>query len=172
MKLIEVLESMDMAPDELIRRVPREAGECEIKWGAQATVRDNQEAIFVQDGKAVGILGPGRHILDTKNLPVVMKLMTGIVYGADSPFRAEIYYVNKAIATGLKWGTSDPIMFSDSVFNMIRLRSHGVFSLKITDPTKLYSTLLGTMKMLTTSVLRLSSWLLASLNLRIFRRMT
>jgi len=41
------------------------------------------------------VLGPGTHTLSTKNLPILSKLV-GLVYGGNSPFASEVYFVNKA----------------------------------------------------------------------------
>tara|TARA_B110000902_G_C14136926_1_gene524231 strand:+ start:654 stop:791 length:138 start_codon:yes stop_codon:yes gene_type:complete len=43
-KLMEVLEFLDHTGKVMAKRVPD--GPAEIKWGAQLTVRESQEAIF------------------------------------------------------------------------------------------------------------------------------
>jgi membrane protease subunit (stomatin/prohibitin family) len=49
-KLMEVLEFLDNSGDVMVKRVP-DNGPAEIKWGAQLTVRESQEAVFFRDGK-------------------------------------------------------------------------------------------------------------------------
>ena len=92
-KLMEVLEFLDPTGQIMVRRVPKN-GECEIKWGAQLTVRESQTAIFFRDGKALDTFGPGRHVLQTQNIPILTKLVTRLGYGTDSPFRSEVYFLN------------------------------------------------------------------------------
>ena len=66
--LMEVIEFLDNTGDIMARRVPQD-GSCEIKWGAQLTVRESQTAVFFRDGKALDVFGPGRYVLQTQNLP-------------------------------------------------------------------------------------------------------
>ena len=100
MPLMEVLESVDNYPSQMIERIP-EAGEGEIKWGAQLTVRDNQWAIFYRDGKAMEVFEGGRHVLTTQNIPVLTKFVTQFGYGEDSPFRADVLFVQRKIFTDI-----------------------------------------------------------------------
>jgi hypothetical protein len=47
--------------------------------------------------------GPTDLILETKNIPGIANLL-GLAYGGDSPFQAEVYFINKGQATQLRWG--------------------------------------------------------------------
>ena len=49
-ELMEIIEFLDNSGNVMVKRVP-EFGSTEIKWGAQLTVRESQEAIFYRDGK-------------------------------------------------------------------------------------------------------------------------
>jgi len=44
----------------------------------------------------------------------------------------------------LKWGTSEPILFRDSELQMIRLRSFGIFSIQIEEPSLFLNKVVGT----------------------------
>lgn len=142
-KLMEILEFLDPTGQIMVKRVP-DSGDYEIKWGAQLTVRESQTAIFFRDGKSLDIFGPGRHILQTQNIPIFTKLLTRLGYGTDSPFRAEVYFLNMKLFPNLKWGTSEPILFRDSELQMIRIRSFGIFSIQISDPSLFLNKLVGT----------------------------
>ena len=142
-KLMEVLEFLDHSGQTMVKRVPS-AGPAEIKWGAQLTVRESQEAIFFRDGKALDVFKPGRHVLETANIPLIGKWVTSFGYGEDSPFRAEVYFVGKQLFPNLKWGTSEPILFRDSELKMIRIRSFGSFSIQITDSMLFVNKIVGT----------------------------
>ena len=78
----------------MVKRVP-DGDDCEIKWGAQLTVRESQVAVFFRDGRALDVFGPGRHVLQTANVPVISKWVTWFGYGPDSPFRAEVYFLSR-----------------------------------------------------------------------------
>ncbi|MBT7041256.1 MAG: SPFH domain-containing protein [Bacteroidetes bacterium] len=142
-KLMEVLEYMDSTGDVMVKRIP-DNGPAEIKWGAQLTIRESQEAIFFRDGKALDVFKVGRHILETQNIPVVGKWVTSFGYGPSSPFRAEVYFVGKQLFPDLKWGTIEPILFRDSELKMIRIRSHGSFSIQISDSMLFVNKVVGT----------------------------
>ena len=84
-KLMEILEFLDDSGNVMVKRIP-DAGSTEIKWGAQLTVRESQEAIFYRDGKSLDVFGAGRHILKTQNIPKLTKWVTSFGYGEDSHF--------------------------------------------------------------------------------------
>ncbi|WDF55449.1 SPFH domain-containing protein [Mucilaginibacter sp. KACC 22063] len=142
--LMEVLEFLDDSGSVMVKRLP-DAGPAEIKWGAQLTVRETQEAIFFRDGQIVDVFTTGRHLLETKNIPGIGKWVTSFAYGPDSPFRAEVYFVSKKIFVNLKWGTQEPILFKDAELQMVRLRSFGIFSVQIADSRSFVNQIVGTM---------------------------
>ncbi|MCX7020650.1 MAG: SPFH domain-containing protein [bacterium] len=146
--LMEVLEFLDNTDRVMVRRVP-ENGECEIKWGAQLTVRESQKAVFFRDGKALDVFGPGRYVLETQNIPVVAKWVTEFAYGPASPFRSEVYFISMKLFPNLKWGTREPIIFRDKELKMIRLRAHGIFSIQIADPVVFLNKIVGTRQLYT-----------------------
>ena len=142
-KLMEVIEFLDDTGECMVRRIP-ESGPTEIKWGAQLTVRESQEAVFFRDGKSLDVFGPGRHVLQTQNIPKITKWVTSFGYGQESPFRSEVYFVGKQLFSNLKWGTYDPILFKDSELKMIRLRSFGSYSIQISDSMLFVNKIVGT----------------------------
>ncbi len=143
-QLMEVLEHLDQSAQEMVTRVPA-SGPCEIKWGAQLTVRESQSALFFRDGRTQMQFEAGRHILKTQNIPILTKLVTQFGYGPDSPFRAEVYFVSTKLFAGLKWGTPQPIAFRDTDLHMVRLRAFGMYSLRITDPALFLNRMVGTL---------------------------
>ena len=142
-KLMEVLEFLDHSGNIMVKRVP-DSGPTEIKYGAQLTVRESQEAVFFRDGKALDVFSSGRHVLKTQNIPKITKWVTSFGYGEDSPFRSEVYFVGKQLFPNLKWGTAEPILFRDSELKMIRLRSFGSYSIQISDSLLFVNKIVGT----------------------------
>ena len=140
---MEVLEFLDRTGDRMVQRVPH-SGPTEIKWGAQLTVRESQEAVFFRDGRALDVFPAGRHVLQTQNIPLLSKWVTSFGYGPDSPFRAEVYFVGKQLFPNMKWGTAEPILFKDSELKMIRLRSFGSYSIQIEDSMLFLNKVVGT----------------------------
>lgn len=139
---LEVIEAADAESSELIRRVP-EQGSADIKMGAVCVVQESQVAVFLRDGKVLDVLGPGRHVLSTGNLPLLSELFK-IPYGGKSPFRASVYFVNQKVFTGMRWGTRQPVAFRDKELGVVRLRGYGVYAMRISDPTVFLNTLTGT----------------------------
>lgn len=141
-QFMEVIEWLDQTGEAMIHRYPEE-GSAEIKFGAQLIVRESQAAIFFRDGKGLDILGPGRHTLTTRNLPILTKVLS-LPWGFTSPFRAEVYFVNLKVFTNMRWGTQDPVAFKDRELGLIRLRAFGSFTLQVTQPLLFINALVGT----------------------------
>lgn len=115
-----------------------------LVWGTQVIVNQAQEAVFYKDGKALDVLGPGRHTLKSANIPLLEHLVN-LPFDNLSPFAAEIYYVNKAVNLDMKWGTQEPIPILEPVYNVyIPLRAFGQFGIKITNAKRFVTTLVGT----------------------------
>jgi len=144
MALLQVIEFFDESGNELVHRVP-EAGSAETKYGSQLVVRESQSAVFFRDGKAMDVLGPGRHTLSTQNIPLLTKALTSMLgFGTTSPFRVEVYFVNNKVFTNLRWGTRDPVAFRDSELGLVRLRAFGNYTMKVKNPLLFINTIVGT----------------------------
>jgi membrane protease subunit (stomatin/prohibitin family) len=104
-----------------------------LVWGTQVIVNQSQEAIFFKGGEALDVLGPGTHTLRTANIPLLKKLIAA-PFGGETPFAAEVYYVNKAVNLDVKWGTNNPIPILDPKFNVfLPVRAFGQFGIQVAD---------------------------------------
>jgi excisionase family DNA binding protein len=130
-ELIEIIEWTDDSRDTLSFRWPDD--DKEIKNGAQLIVRESQIAQFVYLGQFGDTFGPGKHTLTTENIPVLSTLK-GWKYGFNTPFKADVYYVNTRLFTGNKWGTSNPVMMRDADFGIVRVRAFGIYDFRIVEP--------------------------------------
>src|ERR1043165_6593739 len=146
-EFVDIIEWTDSSNDTMVWRFPRYQNE--IKMGAKLTVRESQVAVFVNEGQMADEYKPGRYKLETQNLPILTTLK-GWKYGFNSPFKAEVYFVNTKNFTDQKWGTKNPIMLRDAEFGPIRLRAFGSFALKITDAAKFIKEIAGTQAHFTT----------------------
>ena len=142
-ELMEIIEFLDNSGETMVHRLPEE-GSGEFKFGSQLIVRESQRAVFFRDGKALDVFSAGRHVLKTQNIPVLTKLVTGLGYGKESPFKAEVYFLNMKLFRNLKWGTKEPILFRDTELKMIRLRGYGAFSIQIAEPSLFLNKVVGT----------------------------
>jgi len=140
-EFIDVIEWTDNSHDTMVYRFNRQDNE--IKYGAKLIVRESQVAVFVNEGEIADVLGPGIYELETKNLPVLTKLQHWD-HGFNSPFKAEVYFLNTKRFTDLKWGTKNPIMVRDPEFSMVRLRAYGTYEIRIEDPARFLREIVGT----------------------------
>ena len=140
-QFIEVIEWLDASNDTIAYRFP--VANQEIKMGAKLIVRESQMAIFVNEGKIADVFSPGTYELSTQNLPILTKLKSW-KYLFNSPFKAEVYFVNTKQFLNQKWGTSNPVLMRDKVFGMIRLRGYGIFSYKVNNPKTFLEEVFGT----------------------------
>jgi membrane protease subunit (stomatin/prohibitin family) len=146
-QFIDVIEWTDESADTLVFRFDR--GDHEIKNNAKLTVRPSQAAVFVSEGEVADVFNPGLHTLTTSNLPILTSLKSW-KYGFNSPFKAEVYFVNTRNFTDLKWGTKNPITMRDADFGIVRLRAFGSYTIKVIDPRLLVEEIVGTDKRFTT----------------------
>jgi membrane protease subunit (stomatin/prohibitin family) len=140
-ELIEIIEFSDDSRDTLAFRFPDE--DREIKRGAQLIVRESQAAQFVYLGQYGDLFQPGIHTLTTANLPVLSTLR-GWKYGFQSPFKADVYFVNTRLFTGHKWGTSNPVMMRDEDLGIVRLRAFGTYDFRVVDVPRFLREVAGT----------------------------
>jgi membrane protease subunit (stomatin/prohibitin family) len=140
-QFIDVIEWTDDSHDTMVYRFDRQGNE--IKYGAKLTVRESQVAVFVNEGVIADVLTPGIYELETNNLPIITSLQHWD-HGFNSPFKAEVYFLNTKRFTDMKWGTKNPIMVRDPEFSMVRLRAFGTYEIRITDPEQFLKEIVGT----------------------------
>jgi membrane protease subunit (stomatin/prohibitin family) len=146
--VLEVIEYLDPTGQEIVHRVP-EHGSGEIVLGSQCIVRENQVAIFFRDGRALDMLGPGRHTLTTLNIPLLVNYLK-IPFGSKSPFRAEVVFVNLKDYLDLPWVAPNPLPFRDEEFGMVRLGTEGKFAFQVGRPQLFVNQIVGTQGLFTT----------------------
>lgn len=139
-QFINVIEWNEQNSDRIIYKFPVAGNE--IKMGAILTVRPSQVAIFLNEGTIADVFQEGRYELSTQNMPV-MTTLESWKYGFNSPFKADIYYVNMKNFIDQKWGTTNPIMLRDADFGIVRLRGFGTFSYRVSDPVKFLTNAIG-----------------------------
>ena len=140
-EFIDIIEWLDDTNDTIVHRFERYQNE--IKNNAKLIVREGQKAVFVNEGQLADVFTPGTYTLNTKNLPILTTLK-GWKYGFDSPFKAEVYFVNTRLFTDEKWGTKNPFMLSDERFGLVEIRAFGTYSFRIKDAGKFVVDVVGT----------------------------
>jgi len=140
-EFIDVIEWVDDTRDTMVWRY--ETRGRAIKYGAKLTVREGQAAVFVHEGQIADTFGPGLWMLETNNIPVLTRLQHWS-HGFRSPFKSEIYFVNTTRFNDQKWGTRNPIIARDPEFGPVRLRAYGTYAMRVSDPAKFMSEIVGT----------------------------
>src|SRR6266436_3513840 len=140
-QFLEIIQWEDDSRDTISFRYPDM--DKEIKRGAQLIVRESQVAQFIYLGQFGDTFGPGKWTLTTDNIPILSTLR-GWKYGFESPFKADVYFVNTRLFTGNKWGTANPIMMRDPDFGIVRVRAYGTYDFHVVDPKLFLKEVAGT----------------------------
>lgn len=142
-QFIDVIEWLDNSKDTIVYRFEREGNE--IKYGAQLTVRESQVALFINEGQLADVFMPGRYELITQNMPIMTTLKSW-KHGFDSPFKAEVYFINSRVFHDNKWGTRNPLRVRDPELGSmgINIRAFGSYAFKIMDAPRFLFDIVGT----------------------------
>ncbi|HIZ26799.1 SPFH domain-containing protein [Barnesiella sp. An55] len=117
--------------------------ETNLSTYTQLIVQESQEAILFSKGQIVGKFGPGKHTLNTENLPILRSLY-GLPFGGKNPFTAEVWFVNKIQIYNIDWAI-DRMTIHDADYNtQLPLTASGQYGLKIVDAEKFLIKAVGT----------------------------
>ena len=109
----------------------------------QLVVAESQEAVLFSKGQLIGKFGPGKHTLNTENLPLLRNLF-GLPFGNKNPFSAEVWFVNKLVPLNIDWST-DGMMYHDPDYGtMVPLLAMGRYGLRVDDAERFLIKLVGT----------------------------
>lgn len=155
---LEVIEPADMGTQTLMtpgvlmnkKSQNRKGSRNVISDGSVIHVYDNQFMILTDGGKIIDYTAePG--YFEVKN-DMEPSLFNGdfsnameatferIKYGGQSPTEQKVYYLNLQEIKGIKFGTRNPINYFDNFYNAeLFLRTHGTYSIRISDPLKFYA---------------------------------
>ena len=98
MAIAEVIEFKG-SPDVLVWKHPAE----NFNTTSQLIVDETHEALFVANGVAADLFGPGRRTLTTANLPILNKIIN-IPTGGKTPFPCKVFFVTKVHQMDMRWG--------------------------------------------------------------------
>ena len=114
----------------------------------QLIVHESQEAILFLNGQALDLFGPGRHTLETQNIPLLRRVIN-IPTGGESVFHCEIYFINKTEQMAIRWGTDSKVQYVEPTYKFpISIGASGEMSLSVDDSRKLLIKLVGTERVL------------------------
>mgnify|MGYP003807686041 CR=1 FL=1 len=116
----------------------------EIRWGSQLVVNQSQIAVFVKGGQIADIFAGGTYTLSSKNLPILVSIMS-LPFGFSSPFKAEVYYINKAVAMDTQFKLPPFNMIEPNFRVPIPVTSQGSFAVRVGEARQFLRKIIGTM---------------------------
>lgn len=125
------------------RSTTNDSREQELRFGTQLVVNQSQEACFIKGGQLLDVFGPGTYTLSSKNLPILSSII-GLAFGGDSPFKAEVYYINKSVSMDAKFGLVPFNMIEPTFKVPIPVTSRGSFALVVKDSRAFLNKIVGT----------------------------
>jgi len=134
-------EMMVARPDDAKSHVVWKHPDPTIPMKSQLTVEADERAVFFRDGKVVETLGPGRHTLDSSNLPFLSNLIDSFTGG--DVFIAEVFFVNMREHAGIKFGGRVGHVEDPKSGIPVETMVHGEFAFRVTDPEALIVGLVG-----------------------------
>lgn len=129
-----------------------EGREISLRYGTHLVVNESQEACFYKGGQLLDVFGPGTHVLSTKNLPILSSII-GLVFGGDTPFTAEVFFVNKSVSMDAKFGLTPFNMMEPNFRVPIPVTCRGSFALTVEDSKTFLVKMIGTVSDFNTSSL-------------------
>lgn len=130
----------DMPNDVFVWKHPIE----DFTLGTQLIVNASQEALFFRDGVALDLFSAGRHTLEKNVIPALNEVYQ-LPDDSDIAIHTEIYFINKTIQTGIRWGTPSKVRVMEPTLNFpIELGARGSFNLEVFDSRTLITKLVGT----------------------------
>ena len=117
----------------------------DFNTSTQLIVHESQEAVFLYNGQALDLFGPGRPTLETQNVPLLTAVSSKIMSGGETPFHAEVYFINLVEQMGISWGTNSKVQYMDPEFGFpLSVGASGEMALAVRDSRKLLVKLVGT----------------------------
>jgi len=118
--------------------------------GSVVHVYPNQFMLLMDGGKIVDYTAEeGYYHVDNSSAPSALNGEFGealrnsfdrLRFGGVTPQNQKVFYLNLQEIKGIKFGTRTPINYFDTFYNAeLFLRTHGSYSIKITDPIRFYA---------------------------------
>ncbi len=121
-----------------------------LRLGSQLVVYPSQTAFFVKGGKICDEFTSGTYTIQSENIPLLGKIIN-LPFNNETPFKAEVWFVNQIELLDCKWGTLSPLQIEDPKYEIIvPIRAYGQYGFKISQPRVFLERLVGNMQSFTT----------------------
>jgi membrane protease subunit (stomatin/prohibitin family) len=141
-------------PDDRKHQIVFKWPDVNIRRFTRAIVNADEMALFVNTGRVVQTLGPGRHQIDANELPGLGILIDKVTGG--NAYRAELYFVGTREFTGFTFGGRIDEVQDPQTGMIVTLRVFGDYALRVTDPVRLITNLVSTVDV--TDNERIAGW--------------
>ena len=138
-----IIDFVEWRPEESQTVYAYRFPETNLSTYTQLVVQESQEAVLFSKGQIAGKFGPGKHTLNTENLPILRSLY-GLPFGKKNPFTAEVWFVNKLQPCNIEWKI-DRMDVHDADYNTgIPFVASGRYGLTINDAERFLIKIVGT----------------------------
>ncbi len=142
MALIDLVKLDAMSDNIIVQKFCSEHMD-ELRIGTQMVINQSQEAILLKGGLALDIFHPGTHTIVTGSIPLLRNLVNS-VFGARTPFTAEVWFINRTVKRDLRWGTPKRIPVMDPQFQFpVNIGAFGQWGFRIVDSRSFVTQVVG-----------------------------
>lgn len=125
----------------------------DLSGGSQLIVHPAQTAFFVKGGRIYDEFAEGTYTLTNENIPLLNKIIN-LPFGNDSPFKAEVWFINQTVKLNQKWGIPQLVQIEDPKYHIIvPLMANGQYGIRVSNPRLFLTTLIGNKAILTSSTI-------------------
>ena len=125
-------EMMIARPDNLKYLIVYKHPDQNIPMYSQLTVDSDEVAVFFKDGRVMGVLPPGRHTMQSQNIPFLNNLVTSFTGG--NVFIAEVFFVTTRPVRDITFGGPAGDILDPMTGEEIPLRIFGEMAVAVRDP--------------------------------------
>jgi membrane protease subunit (stomatin/prohibitin family) len=129
-----VQEMMIARPDQQKQLIVYKHPDQNIPMYSQLTVDSDECAVFFKDGQVIGVLPPGRHTLQTQNIPFLGQIVSNFTGG--QVFISEIFFVKMSPVRGIPYGGPLGQMEDPLTGELCCPRVFGEMSVRVLEPVK------------------------------------
>ena len=105
----------------------------------------------MKDGKILDEFVSGTYTIKSENIPLLESLVN-LPFGNDTPFGADVWFVNQTELLDCKWGTQTPLQIEDPKYDVIvPVRAFGQYGFKIVEPRVFLERMVGNMSSFSTT---------------------
>ncbi len=130
------------APDDSKGQIVYKWPDHNIRKFSRAIVEPDAVAVFISQGRVMGILGPGQHSLDASELPFLGMFVDWA--SNSNAFKAEIFFVGAREFPNIRFGGRLDEVQDPQTGLVVTLRAFGEYALRVVDPARLILNLVGT----------------------------